>query len=257
MAFCRRRFDIREALDIKRSVTLMMEELRGFETSLIANTISRIDSMPAHEWYMGGSIRCLTPSVGPTVGTAVTCVIDTSTPGGVPNFDAFWQQVDQIRQKQVPTVWVVKAAGSRPDHECVLGDGMAKVLYAAGCRGVVTDGGVRDVAGLLHVPFAAYSRGVVIHHGAMRIVGVDRPVEIGGITIHPGDVIHADAEGVIKIPRDCLSVLAQQAARMRAAEQEVHRIYRQPDLDVFVKRQRAIEVFARFGFGATVGRPGP
>jgi regulator of RNase E activity RraA len=234
----------------------MMEELKRFETALIANTISRIDPTPAYQWYMGGSIRSVTPPLGPTVGTAVTCVMDSSTPGGAPNLDPYWRQVDQMQRMRPPIIWVVKAAGSRPDHECVLGDGMAKNLYAAGCVGVVTDGGVRDIAGLLQVPFAAYSRGIVVHHEALRIMASDEPVEIGGITVHSGDVIHADAEGVIKIPPACLPVLAERTSQMRAAEEELHRIYAQRDLESGEKRRRAGEVFARFGFAASPAAPG-
>jgi 4-hydroxy-4-methyl-2-oxoglutarate aldolase len=227
----------------------MLEELKQFETALIANTISRIDSTPTHEWYMGGSIRSVTPSLGSTVGTAVTCRFDTSSPGGKPDFDPFWRQVDRVRQMPPPIVWVVKAVGSRIDQECVVGDGMAMVLHAAGCVGIVTDGGVRDVTGLLEVPFSAHCRGVVVHHGAMRIMGTDEPVEIGGITVNPGDVIHGDSEGVIKIPKGCLPALAEKAAAFRAAEQEIHEVYRQRDVAAVEKRRRAVEIFARFGFG--------
>jgi regulator of RNase E activity RraA len=158
---------------------------------------------------------------------------------------------------RVAAVWVVKTVGSRPDHEDVVGDGMAKILYAAGCIGVVTDGGVRDVSGLLATPFAAYSRGRTIHHCAMRIKALNQPIEIGGITIRAGDVIHANNEGVIKIPAGCLGVLAARATQMRAYEQDVHRLLRRTDVSVAAKRRTAADLFLKYGFGEVATKTEP
>jgi regulator of RNase E activity RraA len=226
----------------------LLEELREFETALLANTIGYVDPAPADEWYMGGSIQSVTPGLGPVAGIAYTCELDSSTPGGQASLDQYWEQLEGMEREEAPVIWVVKTTGSRPDHECVLGDGMAKSLYAAGCVGVVTDGGVRDVEGLRTVPFAAWARGRTVHHCALRFQGANRPVEIGGITVHPGDVIHAGADGVLKIPPSCVSGLPAHALRMQAFEREAHVYLRRGDLPHAEKRRRVQELLAQYSF---------
>ena len=226
----------------------ILEGLRDFDTALLANTMGFIASIPAHEFYVAGGIRSLTPDLGPTVGLALTCKIDTSTPGGEDSIDPFYEQVQRVATRGLPTVWVVQTVGSRPDHECVAGDGMAKMLYAAGCLGVVTDGYCRDIAGCLTVPFAVHCRGTIAHHCAIRIKEVDTPVRVGGISIAPDEIVHADREGIIKIPADAAELLAEKAPQMRALEHEAHLLLRRTDVGPVEKRERVSQMFVRYGF---------
>lgn len=223
----------------------LIQQLADFDTALIANTVGHIDPTPVHEWYMGGSIVSLTPTIGPTVGVAMTVDIDSSSPGNRPEpADVYYDLLKAIQKSPDPVVLIIKAVGSRPDHECVLGDGMAKMLHSVGCVGVVTDGGVRDIEGILTVPFGVYARGRTIHHCHVRYTRFNHPVEIGGITVSPGEVIHANVGGVIKVPATALARLPKAAGEMRAFEHAAHCIFRQTSLSVDEKR-RAVDELVR------------
>ena len=229
-------------------LSTIFRQLMEFDSALIANTLGYIDPIPPGDVYLGGSIQCQTPGIAPMVGTAVTCEMDTSSPGGTHEFDLHYEQLEQMQLIEEPIVWVVKAVGSRPDHECILGDGMAKSLLSVGCIGVVTNGGLRDVAGLATVPFHAFARGRVIHHAALRVRSINQPVEVGGVVIRSGDVIHGSSEGVIKIPKACLDQLPERAAKMRAFEHEAHFIMRQPDIPVRQKPKLVRALLVQYGF---------
>ena len=125
---------------------------------------------------------------------------------------------------------------------------MAKALYAAGCVGLVTNGGVRDVPGMLSTSFAAYGTGVTIHHCTLRVRRLGAPTELGGITVKSGEIIHAGAEGVIKIPAESVDLLLQRAPQYRAFEHEAHQLMRRTNLSAAEKRKQLGKLIETFGF---------
>lgn len=231
------------------SLNSLIQQLGDFDTALIANTIGYVDPTPVHEWYMGRTIASLTPTVGPTVGVTMTCEIDSSTPGNRAEFDLYYELLEAIQRSATPVVLVIKAAGARPDHECVIGDGMAKMLYSVGCVGIVTDGGVRDIEGILTIPFGVYAQGRTIHHCAYRFTQINQPVAVGGITVNPEEIIHANIGGVIKIPATVLERLPALATEMRAFEHAAHCIFRQTSLTIAEKRRAVDALVARLYSG--------
>lgn len=232
--------------------TALLEELRDFDTPLLANTIGYLSKTPPYQYYLGGDIQSVTPPLGPTVGVVFTAEIDSSTPGEAGDTELYWQLLELMRQCQLPVVLVAKAVGSRPEHECMIGDGMAKTLFSVGCVGMVTDSRVRDIAGIISTPFAVYGRGRAVHHEALRFRFINRPVEISGVTFSPGDVVHADQNGVIRIPFDCIQKLPAAAVQNRAFEHEAHMFLRRTDKTPAEKRAHVQALVQKYGFNDCV-----
>jgi len=148
----------------------------------------------------------------------------------------------------VPTIWAVSCVGSRSQHECIMGDGMGKTLVAAGCVGAVTNGGLRDLDGLQSIGFGGYGTGVTIHHCNMRVRNMGASVDIGGITVSSSDIIHANAEGVIRIPVAAVHKLLDQAPAYRAFEHEAHQLLRRTDIKALRKREMLDGIISKYGF---------
>jgi regulator of RNase E activity RraA len=71
-----------------------------------------------------------------------------------------------------------------------------------GAIGLVTDGGVRDVDTVRDMGFHYFAPGMVPAHGNFGFMEAQVPVRISGVLVNPGDLIHADANGVVTIPNE-------------------------------------------------------
>jgi 4-hydroxy-4-methyl-2-oxoglutarate aldolase len=123
---------------------------------------------------------------------------------------------------------VLVVATNSPSTDGLFGELFATALAHRGVRGVVLASGVRDVAELREMGFPAWSRAVSAQGSVKATAGaVNVPVVLGGQTIHPGDVVLADDDGVMVVPRaDVARALTASQARLdkeaaaRAAFQE-------------------------------------
>ncbi len=87
--------------------------------------------------------------------------------------------------------------------------------YGRGARGIISNGGIRDTDEIIkeHIPvYLDYmERGRGIRPGRNEIESVNKPVTIGGVLVRPGDVIVADGDGVITVPREHARKVAEYA----------------------------------------------
>jgi 4-hydroxy-4-methyl-2-oxoglutarate aldolase len=185
------------------------ETLGGFGTATVHEALGRVG-------YLGPEFR---PAwAGARIGgTAVTVLC---WPGDNLMIHV---AVEQCRPGDVLVV-----ATNSPSTDGLFGELFATALARRGVRGVVLGCGVRDVAELREMGFPAWSRAVSAQGSVKATAGaVNVPVVLGGQTIHAGDVIVADDDGVMVVPRaDVPRALTASQARIdkeaasRAAFQE-------------------------------------
>ena len=106
--------------------------------------------------------------------------------------------VDACRPDEV---LVCAAAGSM--RSGIWGELLSTAARNAGCVGVVVDGSVRDVAQMRQMKFPVFARGRCPYDSRdrQRVIDFDVPVEIDGVSIHPGDLIAADQDGIVIVPQ--------------------------------------------------------
>ncbi len=121
--------------------------------------------------------------------------------------------VDSCRQGDV----LIAAAGGSM-RSGIWGELLSTAARNQGCLGAVVDGAVRDVVQMRQMGFAVFARGTCVYdsQNRQRVIDVDVPVAIDGVTFSPGDLVFADLDGVVVVPR------AIEEKAIRAAWEKVH-----------------------------------
>jgi 4-hydroxy-4-methyl-2-oxoglutarate aldolase len=205
----------------------ILEALRRYDTPTLANAIEELDVRPRDEGFASPDVRCMFPELGVMVGYAATATIRARGRGSGDQ-SALWAQVRGVRG---PGVVVVEDLDEPPAHGALWGEVNATIFQTLGCVGVVTDGCVRDLDEVRGMGFHFFARGPGVSHAYVRVEAVGEPVKIGGLTVRPGDLVHADQHGVLLVPGDIAGQLPEAADRVIEREQTFLRWVRSPEFD--------------------------
>jgi regulator of RNase E activity RraA len=136
---------------------------------------------------------------------------------------------DYVQSLPTPRIVVVEDVGSKVGVGALLGEVHLNILRALGCAGAITNGAVRDLPAAEALRFPLFSGGVSVSHSYVHLVEIGGVVEIGGLPVQSGDLLHGDVNGLQTIPPSLAVQLPAAAARMRAADQKVIALCQAPD----------------------------
>jgi 4-hydroxy-4-methyl-2-oxoglutarate aldolase len=216
--------------------------LAQYDTPTISNTIELFEVRPRNEGYMDGRIRACFPEMAPAVGYAATATMRCAFPkreGDV--YGSLDEQVARFAELPGPPIVVFQDLDD-PPVAATFGEIMCTTYKSFGAAGLITSGAARDLDQVRRLGFPAFSNGAICSHGYSHIVDLHRTVRVGGITIQPGDLMHADANGVVTIPLDIAEDVSYAAAEFAAAELHVLQYLQKgkPEVKAFAEARKAM-----------------
>ncbi len=198
-----------------------LQLLGKYDTPTICNVIEAFKVRSQTSGYMDGRIRSCFPEMPPMVGYASTATFrSAAAPLDGKEYAGLEQQVGGFAALPQPVVVVVQDLDS-PTAAATFGEVMTTIYKRFGASGLITSGAARDLDQVRALGFPCFSDGVICSHGYPHLLDLDVPVHVGGIAIHPGDLIHGDANGVTTIPHEISSEVAHACEEFAGAEQVI------------------------------------
>jgi regulator of RNase E activity RraA len=211
----------------------VLEFLQHTDTCTVSNAIEAFSLRMRNDGFVHGVTKCLFPALPPVAGYAITGRFRTSAPPIANlcyyNRMDFWKYVASL---PAPKILVMEDADSIPGTGALFGEIHARIAKALGCVAYVTNGTVRDLAGLKELGFQCFAGGASVSHAYAHVIDFGEPVQMGGFKISPGDLLQGDCHGVQAIPTEIADRLPETAAKIRACESELFKFCASPDFSL-------------------------
>jgi regulator of RNase E activity RraA len=221
----------------------LVKLLQSVDTPTVCNAIEVAQGKRGFDAFTRGTM--LASDTRPMVGFAVTAQIAALAP---PTEDPATIGARRMAYYKAmangpkPSVAVVEDLDYPDCIGAYWGEVNTTIHKGFGMAGALTNGVMRDL-GDLAPDFPVVAGSIGPSHGFVHVRSVGLPVTIHGLTIHPGDLVHADRHGAIVVPPVVIPMLAASIAKMQATEQLILAPARAPGFD-FAAFESAWAAFA-------------
>lgn len=209
--------------------------LRELDTPTVCNTIEMLRPERQGFGYTTDTMVCVDPGLPPLVGYAKTAAIRSTRPSGRSADRTRQARLDYFRHvaaAPVPGVAVIQDLdGDRAGYGSFWGEVTSMSLKALGCAGGITDGSIRDVDAIA-AGFQLLARKIVPSRAFVHVVDFECDVNVLGMIVRPGDLVHADRHGAVVVPHDLARAIAGGAGLVARRERIILDAARGPGFTV-------------------------
>jgi 4-hydroxy-4-methyl-2-oxoglutarate aldolase len=204
---------------------LELEALRHVDSCAVSDAIETFDLRLRNTGFANAKIHCIFPEFPPMVGYAATARMRTDEPpiAGRTYHDRsdWWNSILQV---PAPRIVVIEDLDDPPGVGAFLGDMHAAILMAVGCVGYVSNGAVREIPRVRNLGFHLFAGNIAVSHAYAHLFDFGASIQVGGLEVHSGDLLHADQHGLLNVPKEIAAKIPAEAARLRQNEHDVIRI---------------------------------
>lgn len=196
-----------------------LAQLAKLDTPSICNGLEMIDAKYRTQFWTQEPLLCAFPDLPPMVGFACTATLRSTQPGS-PGRERRLKYYEYLTTVPAPRVVLIQDLdGRRAGFGAFWGEVNSTIHQALGCLGVVTDGSVRDLHAVAP-GFQFLAARVTPSHAYADVVDFGKEVNVAGMVVQSGDLVHADRHGAVVIPagrvKDLLAAVALIARREAA-----------------------------------------
>jgi regulator of RNase E activity RraA len=214
-----------------------LDALGRLDTSTVSNAIETFQVRLRNAGFADARLRCVFEDFPPMVGYAATARLRSGEPpiaGSYHDRSDWW---NSILQMPAPRIAVLEDLDEPPGVGAFLDDVHATIFRALGCVGYVTNSAVRELPRVRDQGLQLFAGSVAVSRVYAHVSDFGSKVEVGGLEVSPGDLLHGDRHGLLTVPKRIASEIPAAAARLQQAEKKVIDFCRSPEFSLDELRQ--------------------